>query len=100
MRILYKCIYQWQLNDCAQSTQSQKEHVLPQDMSWRKIPVLKGPYFIQNEIDEEKQDDIIDYFRESVSDSVAVALKELGENDYSEEEIRIMRIKFLSDFGN
>ena len=57
-------------------------------------------YFIENEIDEEKQDEIIDYFKESKSDSVALALKELGENDYEESEIRIMRIKFLSDFGN
>ncbi len=57
-------------------------------------------YFIQNEIDEEKQEEIIAYFRESDTDSVSAALKELGENDYEEEEIRIMRIKFLSDFGN
>jgi len=57
-------------------------------------------YFIQNEIDEEKQEEIIEYFRESATDSVSAALKELGENDYEEEEIRIMRIKFLSDFGN
>ena len=57
-------------------------------------------YFIENEIDEEKQDEIIDYFKESKSDSVTLALKELGENDYEESEIRIMRIKFLSDFGN
>ncbi|MCU0359253.1 MAG: DNA helicase RecQ [Bacteroidia bacterium] len=57
-------------------------------------------YFIQNEIDEEKQEEIIAYFRESETDSVTVAVKELGENDYEEEEIRIMRIKFLSDFGN
>ncbi len=57
-------------------------------------------YFIDNEIDEEKQDDIMDYFKESETDSLEVALKELGENDYSEEEVRIMRIKFLSDFGN
>jgi len=57
-------------------------------------------YFIQNEIDEEKQAEIMDYFRESETDSVAAALNELGENDYQEEEIRIMRIKFLSDFGN
>ena len=57
-------------------------------------------YFINNEIDEEKQEEIIEYFRESDTDSVSAALKELGENDYEEEEIRIMRIKFLSDFGN
>ncbi|MDO9001711.1 MAG: DNA helicase RecQ [Bacteroidota bacterium] len=57
-------------------------------------------YYIEDVVDEEKQDEIMDYFKESKSDSVAEALKELGENEYSEEEIRVMRIKFLSDFGN
>jgi ATP-dependent DNA helicase RecQ len=42
----------------------------------------------------------MEYFKESESGDVQIALKSLGENDYSEEEIRVMRIKFLSDFGN
>lgn len=57
-------------------------------------------YYIDDLMDEEKQDEILEYFKESETDSVEVALKELGENDYTEEEIRVMRIKFLSDFGN
>jgi ATP-dependent DNA helicase RecQ len=57
-------------------------------------------YYIDDLMDEEKQDEILEYFKESETDSVEAALKELGENDYSEEEIRVMRIKFLSDFGN
>ncbi|MEO6305827.1 MAG: DNA helicase RecQ [Bacteroidia bacterium] len=57
-------------------------------------------YYIEDIVDEEKQDEVMEYFKESSSDSVAEALKELGENDYTEEEIRVMRIKFLSDFGN
>jgi ATP-dependent DNA helicase RecQ len=57
-------------------------------------------YYIEDVVDEEKQEEAMDYFKESKSDSVAEALKELGENDYTEEEIRVMRIKFLSDFGN
>ena len=57
-------------------------------------------YYINDIMDEERQDEIMEYFRESESGSVAEALKELGENEYSEEEIRVMRIKFLSDFGN
>ncbi len=57
-------------------------------------------YYIEDLMDDEKQDEILEYFKESDTDSVAAALKELGENDYSEEEIRVMRIKFLSDFGN
>jgi ATP-dependent DNA helicase RecQ len=57
-------------------------------------------YYIEDVIDEEKQDEVLDYFKDSVTDSVSAALKALGENDYTEEEIRIMRIKFLSDFAN
>ena len=48
----------------------------------------------------EKLDEIMEYFKNSETDSIPAALKELGENDYSEEEIRTVRIKFLSDFGN
>ena len=57
-------------------------------------------YYIEDIVDEEKQEEVMEYFKESQTDSVAEALKELGENDYTEEEIRVMRIKFLSDFGN
>ncbi|MDX2171568.1 MAG: DNA helicase RecQ [Bacteroidota bacterium] len=57
-------------------------------------------YYIENEIDEEKQEEVLEYFKESETSDVNAALKELGENDYTEEEIRLMRIKFLSDFGN
>jgi ATP-dependent DNA helicase RecQ len=57
-------------------------------------------YYIEDVMDEEKQDEVMEYFKESETDSVDVALKELGENDYNEEEIRIMRIKFLSEFAN
>lgn len=57
-------------------------------------------YYIDELMDEEKQDEIMEYFKESSTDSVTEALKELGENEYTEEEIRVMRIKFLSDFGN
>jgi len=57
-------------------------------------------YYIDDIMDEEKQDEIMEYFKESETDSVDAALKELGENEYSEEEIRVMRIKFISDYGN
>jgi ATP-dependent DNA helicase RecQ len=57
-------------------------------------------YYIDDIMDEEKQDEIMEFFKESESGDVVMALKELGENDYSEEEIRVMRIKFLSDYGN
>jgi ATP-dependent DNA helicase RecQ len=57
-------------------------------------------YYINDIMDEERQQEVLEYFKESESDSIQDALKELGENDYTEEEIRVMRIKFLSDFGN
>lgn len=57
-------------------------------------------YYIQDIVDEDKQDEIYDYFKTAATDSVEEAMKELGEDDYSEEEIRLMRIKFLSDLGN
>lgn len=57
-------------------------------------------YYIREHVDEEKQREVLDYFKESESDSVGDALRELGEDDYTEEEVRLMRIKFISDFGN
>ncbi len=58
-------------------------------------------YYIDNVIDEERQQEVFEYFRdEAESESVEEALNELGEDDYSEEDIRLMRIKFISEFGN
>lgn len=57
-------------------------------------------YYIDEMMDEEKQEEIVDYFREAEDDSIDAALDELGEEDYSEEEVRLMRIKFISEFGN
>jgi len=57
-------------------------------------------YYIDETIDPYHQDEILDYFREAETDSVDDALKELGENEFSEEEIRLMRIKFMSEVGN
>lgn len=57
-------------------------------------------YYINDTIDDDKQQEAMEYFKESHSDSVFAAMKELGENDYTEEEIRLMRIRFMSEFGN
>ncbi len=57
-------------------------------------------YYIDEIMDEEKQDEVMDYFKESSTDSIEVALKELGGEDYTDQELRIMRIKFYSEFGN
>lgn len=57
-------------------------------------------YYIDEVMDEEKQEEIEDYFREADSDSLEAAIDELGEEDYTAEEIRLVRIKFLSEHGN
>jgi ATP-dependent DNA helicase RecQ len=58
-------------------------------------------YYINEEVDEDKQDDIYEYFQDDAeTDSLEAALVELGEEDYSEEEIRLVRIKFISEFGH
>jgi ATP-dependent DNA helicase RecQ len=89
------------LNDMAKS----KGLKLPELLTEIETIVESGTkvninYYIENEIDEEKQEEVLEYFKESETDSIQAAMKELGENDYTEEEIRIMRIKFLSDYGN
>ena len=56
-------------------------------------------YFIDSVMDEDRAEDIYEYFRESESDSIDDAIDELGD-DYSEEEIRLVRIKFISEMGN
>ncbi len=58
-------------------------------------------YYIDEVIDEERQEEIFEYFREEAeTESIEEALKELGEDDYTEEDIRLMRIKFMSEMGN
>ena len=51
-------------------------------------------------IDEDKQEEIYDYFRTAEVDSIDEALAELGNEDYTREEVQLMRIKFLSEMGN
>ena len=57
-------------------------------------------YYIDEYIEPYHQDEILEYFSEAETDSVEKALKSLGEDEYSLEEIRIMRIKYMSDVGN
>ncbi len=61
---------------------------------------LNIDYYIDDVIDEDHQDDIFEYFREAETDSIEDALEELGEEEYSEDDIRLMRVKFFSDMGN
>ena len=58
---------------------------------------LNIDYYIDENIDEDARDDIYEYFREAETDSLEEAVKQLGEDDYTEEEIRLVRIKFICD---
>lgn len=56
-------------------------------------------YFIVDVLDEEMVEEIYDYFKSSTTDDIEVALEALG-SEYEEEDIRIVRIKFLSEIAN
>ena len=60
---------------------------------------LNIDYFLEEVMDEDHIDDIYDYFSESDTDKLSVAQDELGE-DYTEDEIRLVRIKFISEMAN
>jgi ATP-dependent DNA helicase RecQ len=57
-------------------------------------------YFVDEVLDDDRQDEVFDYFRSAENDSIDSALKDLGETDYTREEIQLMRIKFMSELGN
>lgn len=56
-------------------------------------------YYLNQIMDQDQIDDIFEYFRESETDDIDDALDEL-EDDYTEEQIRLVRIKFISELGN
>ena len=60
---------------------------------------LNIDYFLEEVMDEDHIDDIYDYFAESDTDNLEDAIEELGE-DYTEDEIRLIRIKFISEMAN
>ena len=60
---------------------------------------LNIDYFLEEVLDDDKVDEIYDYFKESETDDIEDAIEELGD-EYSEEEIRLVRLKFISEMGN
>jgi ATP-dependent DNA helicase RecQ len=56
-------------------------------------------YFLEEIMDEDHLEDIYEYFKESTTDKLDDAIEELG-SDYTEDEIRLVRIKFLSEMAN
>lgn len=57
-------------------------------------------YYIEENIEPYHQDEILEYFAEAETDCCEACLRELGEDEFTLEEIRIMRIKYMSDVGN
>ena len=60
---------------------------------------LNIDYFLDEIMDEDHMQDIYDYFKESTTDKIEDAMDELGD-EYTEEEIRLVRIKFISEMAN
>ena len=60
---------------------------------------LNIDYFLNEVMDEDHVQDIYDYFKESTTDKLDDAMDELGD-DYTEDEIRLVRIKFISEMAN
>jgi ATP-dependent DNA helicase RecQ len=61
---------------------------------------LNLDYYINQVIEPDKQDEIYEYFMSADSDDIAEALETCDIEDVSEEELRLMRIKFLSELAN
>jgi ATP-dependent DNA helicase RecQ len=61
---------------------------------------LNIDYYLNEIMDEEKRDEIFEYFREAETESIDTALATLGEDYFSEEEVRLVRIKFFSELAN
>jgi ATP-dependent DNA helicase RecQ len=60
---------------------------------------LNLDYAIDEMVDEDEQDEILDYFKSCETSSLQIALQELSEGDYTWEQLKIMRIKFLCEYG-
>ena len=61
---------------------------------------LNLDYYINRVIDDERQQDAYDYFDHAETESIDDAMNELGEDDWTEEELRLMRIKYISEKGH
>jgi len=57
-------------------------------------------YAINDMVDEYEQEEIIEYFKSCDTSSLQTAQEELADGDYNWEQLKIMRIKFLCEYGN
>ena len=61
---------------------------------------LNLDYYINQVMDEDRQDEIFEYFMRADTDNIAIAMREFGGDDFTEQDLRLMRIKFLSEVAN
>ncbi|MCK5700465.1 MAG: HRDC domain-containing protein, partial [Cyclobacteriaceae bacterium] len=61
---------------------------------------LNLDYYVENMLDPDRQDDVFDYFMNANTDKISDALDEFEDEEYDEEDLRLLRIKFLSDHAN
>lgn len=61
---------------------------------------LNLDYYVENILDSERQDEVFDYFMAAHTDKISDALDEFEEEEYDEEDLRLLRVKFLSDHAN
>ena len=66
----------------------------------KAIAFINLDYAIEEMVDEYEQEEIIDYFKACETSSLQIAQDELADSSYTWEQLKIMRIKFLSVFGN
>jgi ATP-dependent DNA helicase RecQ len=89
------------LDDIANSNNLSMEELLQEmDMIVASGTKLDIDYYIEDKVDEYSVEDIYDYFMEAESDSVDEAFNELKEDDITMEEIKLIRLKFLSELAN
>ena len=61
---------------------------------------LNIKYFIDEVVDPDEEEDIYNYFRHAENDNIKQAMETLGEDDYDEINVRLVRVQFHSDLGN
>ena len=89
------------LEDLAASLKIEMEALLREmDMIVTSGTKLDINYYLNDTLDEAVIEDVFDYFKEADSDSVEDAFKELEEEDFTLEEIQLVKIKFLSELAN
>lgn len=100
VKIIQSIDRQIALDDIAQAQGLEFEELLDEvDAIVYSGTKLNIDYFLEEVMDDDHVDDIYDYFMDSDTDSIDDAIDELG-SDYSEDEIRLVRIKFLSEQAN